>query len=68
MELCNDTLFDLLCRRKTGFTSQEIKNILLQINNVFKKMNNNKMSHRDIKLNSILIKYLKKENEEYGVL
>ena len=68
MELCDETLFDALCRKENGFSSQEIKNILLQLNKVFKKMNTYKILHRDIKLNNILVKYLNKEKTEYKVL
>ena len=68
MELCDETLFHLLCRKPKGFNSEEIKNILLQLNNVFKRMNFYKISHRDIKLNNILIKYLNKEKTKYNVL
>ena len=39
MELCDETLFHLLCRKQKGFSSTEIKNILLQLNNAFQRMN-----------------------------
>jgi len=68
MELCDETLVDVLCRKKNGFSGQEIKNILLQLNKVFKKMNTHKISHRDIKLNNILVKYLNNEKTEYKVV
>ena len=68
MELCDDTLFHELCRKKKGFSSNEIKEILLQLNKVFKRMNYYNISHRDIKLNNILIKYLDKEKTKYKVL
>ena len=57
MELCDDTLFDVLCRTEKGFSPQEIRQILLELNNVFKRMNDYNISHRDIKLNNILVKY-----------
>ena len=56
MELCDENLNELLCKRTQGFNSDEIKNILLQLNNVFKVMNKNKIAHRDLKLNNILVK------------
>ena len=68
MELCDDTLFKELCNKKTGFSSQEIKEILNQLNVVFKKFNNLRLAHRDIKLNNILVKYLNKEKTKYKVL
>ncbi len=68
MELCDETLFHLLCRKKNGFSSEEIKSILLQLNNVFKRMNYYNISHRDIKLNNILVKYLNDEKTAYKVL
>ena len=68
MELCDETLFHLLCRKPKGFSSNEIKEILLQLNKVFKRMNYYGISHRDIKLNNILIKYTNKEKTKYKVL
>ena len=68
MELCDETLFHVLCRKKNGFSSEEIKSILLQLNNVFKRMNYYNISHRDIKLNNILVKYLNDEKTAYKVL
>mgnify|MGYP002624211125 FL=1 len=68
MELCDETLFHILCRKKPGFSAEEIKEVLLQLNNVFKLMNNYKIAHRDIKLNNILVKYLNEEKTKYKVL
>ena len=70
MELCDETLYHLLCKKENerGFKSGEIKYILLQLNKVFKKMNYYNISHRDIKLNNILIKYLNPEKTKYKVL
>jgi len=68
MELCDETLFHILCRKKLGFSAEEIKKVLLQLNNVFKLMNKYKIAHRDIKLNNILVKYLNQEKTEYKVL
>ena len=72
MELCDETLFHTLIRKtkgkKGGFSAEEIKEILLQLNNVFKRMNYYNISHRDIKLNNILVKYLDKEKTKYKVL
>ena len=68
MELCDDTLFKELTKTKNGFTPKKIKEILLQLNNVFKLMNKNNIAHRDIKLHNILVKYLNKEKTEFKVL
>ena len=68
MELCDETLFHLLCRKPKGFNSNEIKGILLQLNNVFIRMYKYGISHRDIKLNNILIKYLNPQKTKYKVL
>ena len=71
MELCDETLFHELCNIKSdirGFKSNQIRDILKQLNNVFKIMNGNKIAHRDIKLNNILIKYLNKKKNKFKVL
>ena len=68
MELCDKTLFDLLIETQNGFSSEEIKNILLQLKTVFEKMNYYNIVHRDIKLNNILIKYLDQNKTQYKVL
>ena len=68
MELCDETLFDLLSRRPKGFSSKEIKEIFAQLNIVFKKMFANNISHRDFKLYNILVKYLNKEKTLYKLL
>lgn len=68
MELCDENLNELLCRKQGGFSSDEIRNILLQLNNVFRVMNNNKISHRDLKLNNILVKYTNFDRTNYKVL
>ena len=72
MELCDETLFHTLIRKtkgkQGGFSAEEIKEILLQLNKVFKIMNFYNISHRDIKLNNILVKYLDEEKTKYKVL
>ena len=68
MELCDDTLFHILCKTEKGFSAQEIRKILLELNNVFKRMNKYNISHRDIKLNNILVKYLNKEKTKFKIL
>ena len=68
MELCDNTLLYELAKTKEGFSEQQIKDILLQLNKVFKKMHKNKISHRDIKLNNILVKYLNSEKTKFKIL
>ena len=68
MELCDNNLFRELAKTKNGFNSKQIKQILSQLNNVFKLMNQHKIAHRDIKLNNILVKYLNKEKTLFKVL
>ena len=58
MELCDSNLLQLLLKKnKEGFSVKEIYEILKQLNNAFKKMEENKIIHRDLKLENILIKY-----------
>ena len=68
MELCDDTLLNVLANTENGFSVAKIKEILLQLNNAFKIMHENKISHRDIKLNNILVKYLNNEHTDFKVL
>ena len=68
MELCDNNLFKELAKTKNGFNVEQIKDILKQLNNVFKIMNENKIAHRDIKLHNILVKYLNDEKTKYKVL
>ena len=68
MELCDCNLIEVLAKSKNGLSVEEIKDILLQLNNAFKKMRLYKISHRDIKPQNILVKYLNKEKTKYKVL
>ena len=54
MELCEGDLDSILKLRESGFTEDELKNILLQLNNVFRIMNKENIIHRDLKLKNIL--------------
>ena len=67
MELCDGNLFQLLTKKKKdeGFNKDEIYDILNQLNNTFKIMYENKLVHRDIKLQNILFKYENKEKTKY---
>ena len=68
MELCDKNLFDILLEREKGLNAEEIKNILLQLNNAFNLMKKNNIMHRDIKTSNILVKYLNEEKTKYKVL
>ena len=56
MELCDKSLTQLKKGRR--FNVQEIYELLSQLNNTFKIMNENKIVHRDLKPDNILIKYV----------
>jgi len=55
MDLCQMNLEDYIRTRETSISINEIKHILLQLNNVFKIMNNKNIIYRDLKPNNILI-------------
>ena len=57
MELCDNDLSNELKKRPNGFDVEEVRNIMSQLNNAFKKMFEHNIIHRDLKLGNILIKY-----------
>ena len=57
MELCDENLFNIFKREKSSFSSNKIGEILSQLNNSFKIMNNKKLVHRALNLENILIKH-----------
>ena len=63
MELCDNSLQKILDNKKEGFTIKEIYNIMNQLNNTFRIMNKNKIIHRDIKLENIVVKINKEKKE-----
>ena len=67
MELCDNNLNNILRKRKKGFSSEEIQNILIQLNKTFKILVSNKIIHRNIKLNNIHIKYIDNERKNFIV-
>ena len=67
MELCNENMLTFISSKKNGLSVVEIKKILIELNNAFKRMNKNKIIYRDLRLENILIKYENKEKTEYSV-
>ena len=71
MELCDINLLQFLNKRfdeiRKGFNSEEIYEIMKQLNKTFKIMKENSIVHRDLKLENILIKYNDKENKKYTI-
>ena len=67
MELCDDNLLNLFTKRKNPFNPDEIYNLLIQLNNSFKIMFENKLVHRALNLENILIKYNNDNNDSYKI-
>ena len=57
MELCDTDLLCYLYERPKAFSVEEIRDTFSQLNNAFRKMNQNNILHRDLKLGNILIKF-----------
>jgi len=55
MQLFDDNLENIFNKRDSGFSCDEIKKILKEINPTFKELQQNKIMHGDLKLNNILI-------------
>ena len=53
----SEILTDRMVERKKGFKSKDILEIMKQLNKAFKLMKENKIIHRDLKLENILVKY-----------
>ena len=67
MELCDNSLQNILNERKEGFKCEQIFNIMSQLNNTLKIMYKKKIIHRDIKLDNILVKYKDNNNNDSNV-
>jgi len=57
MELCDSDLSSELNKKPNGFNLEEVRYIMSQLNNAFKKLNENNLIHRDLKLGNVLITY-----------
>ena len=67
MELCDDNLMNFLIKRNSSFNSNEIYEILNQLNNTFRILVKNKIVHRDLKLENILVKFENKEKTKFAL-
>ena len=67
MEKCDNNLFKHLASKKEPFNSDEIYEILKQLNNSFEIMVKNKILHGALKPQNILLKYLNKEKSKFLV-
>ena len=71
MELCDTNLSKFLMDKneeeKRYFNPKEILEILSQLNKTFEIMKKNKIIHRDLKLENILIKFDDKEHKKFTI-
>ena len=67
MELCDCNLFDYLCDKENECSSEEIYDILNQLNNSFEIMHKNQILHRALRPENILIKYINKNKNKFTV-
>lgn len=67
MELCDSDLDIILNKTTTGFKAEEVKRILIQLNNVFAIMAQEHIMHRDLKLKNILIKFIDETKTAFTV-
>jgi len=64
MELCDGNLIDFI-KLKKDFNINDIYELLCQLNNTFKIMSENKIVHRNLKLQNIFFKYENEEKTKY---
>ena len=65
MELCDESLRNILDDREEPFSTEEIYEIFSHLNKAFKIMNENDIVHRDLKLENILVKYTDKSKKKF---
>lgn len=59
MELCDTDLEIVLNKRNKGFSIEEVREILIQLNSVFTIMDKENIIHRDLKLRNIMVLFTK---------
>ena len=64
MEKCDMNLKEFIIQKKNSFSCKEIKDKFEALNKLFRKMQREKIIHRDLKLENLLIKY-NKEKKDY---
>ena len=67
MELCDTDLHNYLYSRQNGFSTEEIRKVLTQLNTVFKIMHSYNIMHRDLKLKNIMVSFLNQQKTDYEV-
>ena len=67
MEKCDENLEQFINKRKKELTIPEIKKIFIDLNKVFRILNQNNIIHRDLKMSNFLVKYIDKENKKFIV-
>jgi serine/threonine protein kinase len=65
MELCDSDLSSELAKHPNGFNLEEVRYIMSQLNNAFKKLNENNLIHRDLKLGNILVTYTDEKKTKF---
>ncbi len=65
MELCDSDLSSELAKHSNGFNLEEVRYIMSQLNNAFKKLNENNLIHRDLKLGNVLITYTDEKKTKF---
>ena len=59
-ELCDGDLYNELMKRPNGFSTEEVRRIMIQLNDAFAQMQKHKIVHRDLKVQNVFIKYTKR--------
>ena len=65
MELCDIDLLCYLNQSPIPFSVEEVRDIFIQLNNVFRIMQKNNIIHRDLKLGNILLKFTDKSHKKF---
>ena len=63
MEKCDSDLKRFILKRGKGLNTKEIMHKFMELNELFKFMQANKIIHRDLKLDNFLIKYKTKKKK-----